>query len=171
MGRPHQLLACVAVMLALAACRGKTDSEAAPPAASLTPLAPTQGPTPAHGNNLGPPRIPAKCIRSLEQYCVTPPCPTYESALREAVEKWSLQPMEGACVSRQGECGPLRFVSAGDGYSTWTGFFDKSGRLVAGFRSTDVRAFCDRTSFTAFYGEPLTCDQIVTADYCKEPPR
>jgi hypothetical protein len=168
--RPRHLLALGAVTLALAACRGKADSEATPPAASLTPPAPTENPSQARGNNIGPLRIPAKCIRPLEEYCLTPPCPTYESALREAVAVGS-RPSMGVCLAREGECGPMRFVSAGDGYSNATGFFDKSGRLIAGLRSSDTNSFCDRTSFAAFYGEPLACNQIVTADYCEAPAR
>jgi len=144
MGRSCHLLTLGAVLLALAACRGNIDSERASPAASVASLDPTP---PARGKSIGPPRLQPKCIRPLEEYCLTPPCPTYESALRKAVEVGS-EPSMGVCLAHEGECGPLRFVSTGDGYTSATGFFDKSGRLVAGRRGSDTTSFCDRTSFT-----------------------
>ena len=77
----------------------------------------------------------------------------------------------GICVARQGVCGPLRFVTTGDGYTSATGFFDASGRLVAGLRGSDSNTFCEGTSFVALYGELPACNQFVTADYCKAPAR
>lgn len=166
MSRSLHLLALGAVMLGLSGCRGPGKSEGAPES-SAAPGPPAK--PPPRGENIGPPRISRKCILPLEQYCQTPPCPTYESALREAVQAGSQPSSMGVCVAREGVCGSVRFVTSGDGYSSATGFFDDSGRLVGGLRGSDTNSFCGGESFTAFYGEPLSCNQIVTQDYCKAP--
>jgi hypothetical protein len=69
-------------------------------------------------------------------------------------------------TSTIGQCGPWRFVSTGDGYTSQTLFFDDRGTTVAAVAGTDAIVPGDPCGSSRHYGFVPVCTRQVKEDLC-----
>ena len=103
---------------------------------------------------------PQPCFQPLG--CRNDSCPDYTASVAETRRIGA----SGACAfAAVGTCGGLRLTQVGDGFVSETSYFDGAGKLVAVRMGTDFATNSSCPGWT-HYGRRLTCEEIVTVDYC-----
>jgi hypothetical protein len=119
----------------------------------LGALIPDQASTPSR-----PSRDP-ECFRPLEEFCASESCPTYAVQIARMRDG-------GSCYGTVGRCGKYQITHRGDGFTSETRYFDKSGRLVAARTGSD----CLRDNRTCpdwnHYGAVITCRVTNVKQLC-----
>jgi hypothetical protein len=102
------------------------------------------------------------CYGSLESYCRTWPCPTYEQSLAEVENQ---APRCQAFFAQAGRCSDLRFTRLGFGFGNTTRYYDASS-LVAVHATSDAVVVGSACPDWKHYGQRLSCRDTVLQDYC-----
>lgn len=103
---------------------------------------------------------PQPCFQALG--CGTGSCPDYTASVAETRR---IGASGGCAIAAVGTCNGLRFTLVGDGFVSQTYYFDGAGKLVAARMGTDLATNASCPGWT-HYGRRLTCEEIVTIDYC-----
>ena len=99
------------------------------------------------------------CEAPLGDYCTSPGCPTWDSALVEVSESCDAPANSRYVVA--GRCGDFRYIQTYWGYDSSTLYFDASGALVAHAHCTDcncLRCPSGPAAFCINHGPILNCE-------------
>jgi hypothetical protein len=109
------------------------------------------------------PTAPVCEAHPLGDYCSRTACPGYDAAVVAA----RAFPARSFCfVGVIGLCGPWRFVSTGDGYTSRTLFFDDGGATVAVETTTDAFVPGDPCKSATYYGFIPGCRREEKENLC-----
>jgi hypothetical protein len=99
------------------------------------------------------------CYRDLESYLSK--SLTFTTSLEDVRRAGA----SGTCsAAESGTCDGFRFTRLGDLFVSGTHYFDDSGALIAALSTSDERD--EECLGTRYYGRPLTCTEVITANYC-----
>ncbi len=117
----------------------------------------------------------AACKRPLSELCPIwekkcPKAADAEAFLKTFVFDEKGKELKAASCKRAelGKCGAFTTASYGDGFSSFTVYFDAKGDVVAGVRGNDHPTFCDGKSMSAKYGEVPSCEIEEVGDVCRK---
>ncbi len=115
----------------------------------------------------------AACERPLSELCPIwekkcPKAADAEAFLKTFVFDEKGKELKAASCKRAelGKCGAFTTASYGDGFSSFTVYFDAKGDIVAGVRGNDHPTFCDGKSMSAKYGDVPQCTIEAVRDVC-----
>ena len=110
---------------------------------------------------------PDACFSPLEQYCARHPCPDYQ----ESVTDLERIAAAGSCYrANKGTCGDLRFTSKHTGDSGVTYYFGSDGRVLAVMTSSGASLPGPCETGWRYYGQRLSCTDVVEREYCSGKP-
>jgi hypothetical protein len=101
-----------------------------------------------------------ECFRSLEEFCATDKCHTYQAQL-------DTMRGNGYCYGTAGRCGPFRITHRGDGFVSETRYFDKAGKLIAVRTARDSHTGHPTCPDRKHYGVVPKCRVANVTQLCK----